>query len=174
MSSELLWHVDDNDQPIGSVTREEAHRDAAIIHRTVLIVLSLLAENIQDGAEDCFVIQKRAANKDKYPSHWTVAASGHVTYLESYKTAAEREVLEELGLPGVGLTWLGAQLVETPEESQYIGIFKGNIDSIQQLTANTEEISELTSVTAAELTHLLASEKFTPAAYRAFAYIMGS
>ena len=45
-------------------------------------------------------LQQRQADKDQYPGHWDSAAAGHLEPGESYETAAQRELQEELGLTG--------------------------------------------------------------------------
>ena len=43
-----------------------------------------------------FYLQRRSANKEKYPLRWDIAVGGHVTYGESFEEALYRESWEEL------------------------------------------------------------------------------
>lgn len=156
--SELLWHVDENDNPIGPIERKKAHSDASFIHRVVLILLR--------DAENNYLLQKRSESKDKYPGAWTVAASGHVDYLESYELAAERELREELGLIGIALTQVNTLLIRTEEESQYVGVFVGEVNKTDEIAVDRGEITDLITVDEKRLLCLLSEEQFTPFAYQ--------
>ena len=45
-------------------------------------------------------LQMRALNDDSFPGHWDFSVGGHVEPNEESQTAAEREILEELGVSG--------------------------------------------------------------------------
>lgn len=164
MSDEILWHVDENDQPIGPgfVDRKTAHSNRDMRHREIVVVLN------QDGKH---LIQKRSKRKDKYPEFWTAAATGHVSYGQSYETAAREELEQELGVLGVALSWLGKVLIETDEESKFVGIFSGTLADDQSITPDPEEVDEVRAVSTRELLLLLQTEKFTPGAYAVLAHL---
>jgi isopentenyl-diphosphate delta-isomerase len=44
------------------------------------------------------ILQKRAANKRLFPSHWDISVGGHVSAGQTHLEAAIRETQEELGL----------------------------------------------------------------------------
>lgn len=86
---ERLQVVDDNDQPIGVATREEAWAKGMIL-RHVYVVLRDLDGN--------FLLQQRNLAKKSNPGKWTWAATGHVDEDETYEIAAPRELQEEIGI----------------------------------------------------------------------------
>jgi len=96
--SGLIQIVDENDQPVGSATKQEAW-DKGLIHRIVRIML------VNDKGE--FLLQRRHPKKDIYPNCWDSSVAGHVDAGEDYDTAAKRELEEELGVTNVELATLG-------------------------------------------------------------------
>lgn len=154
-NTELLWHVDEHDQPLGSVERATAH-EQGFIHRAVLVVLT---DN--DGK---YILQKRASTKKQYPDHWTVAASGHVTYGESYEEAAARETSEEIQVAAGALQLAEVLLVPSAEETQQVGVVMATLSALETMSADPEEVADIIAVTKEELKVLLQTEQFTPAA----------
>jgi len=82
--------VDENDNVIGKASREECHETNKSIHRSVCVLV------INDRNE--MFLQRRSETKDLYGGYYTGSATGHVDYGEDYETAAQRELLEELGI----------------------------------------------------------------------------
>ena len=68
-STELLEHVDQDDNSIGPITREFAHRTGAP-HRAVHVVVW--------NCHGRILLQKRAASKESYPGSWDTSVGGHV------------------------------------------------------------------------------------------------
>lgn len=86
---ERLDIVDEGDRVIGVLGRKEVHR-RRLLHRAVHVF-------VLDG-EGRLYLQRRAWSKDEHPGRWDSSCSGHVDSGESYGTAAERELEEELGI----------------------------------------------------------------------------
>ncbi len=81
--------VDENDRPIGQKLRSEVHR-LKLRHRAVHMFVQ--------RADGALLIHKRTASKEEFPDVWTSSSCGHVNSGESYAEAAERELMEELGI----------------------------------------------------------------------------
>jgi len=107
MSDISIQIVDENNNPVGSATKQEAWRDG-LIHRVVRI-------SILDKAGR-LLVQKRSAQKELFPGRWDNSAAGHVDAGESYEQAALRELNEELGLKGVELEKLGDYYVDVTDD----------------------------------------------------------
>jgi isopentenyldiphosphate isomerase len=87
--------IDDDGRIIGRATREECHRNPALVHRVAhVLVLNRRGE---------LYLQKRAASKDVQPDKWDTSVGGHLALGEDYDDAATRELREELGVNGVAL-----------------------------------------------------------------------
>lgn len=88
MSEDIFDIVNDRDEVIGRAPRSEVHA-RGLMHRAVhVLVFNKHGE---------MFLQKRSKTKDREPSRWGAACSGHVDSGEDYDTAALRELGEELG-----------------------------------------------------------------------------
>lgn len=116
---ELFDLVDERDVVIGVVRRGEAHRNPALIHRSVQTL-------IFDGAGRT-LLQLRSSRKDLYPGYYCASASGHVTAGDSYEATARRELEEELGVSAT-LVPLGVALVRSPLETEMTALFVARSD----------------------------------------------
>jgi 16S rRNA (adenine1518-N6/adenine1519-N6)-dimethyltransferase len=94
---EYLDVVDAEDRVIGRAPRTTIHRDH-LIHRGVHVL-------VVDEHGD-ILLQRRAGTVDTHPGWWDASAGGHVHSGESYRAAAERELLEELGCRHTRLEYL--------------------------------------------------------------------
>lgn len=88
MQEDIFDIVDENDRVVGQATRSEAHAKN-LKHRAVHVLI------FNDEGE--LFMQKRSKNKDTWPGAWDSSCSGHVDSGEDYRTAARRELEEELG-----------------------------------------------------------------------------
>lgn len=89
LAIEYLDVVDENNRVIGTKSRQEIH-EKALRHRSVHIFIF----NTRGG----LYLQKRSLHKDQYPDHWDSSAAGHTDPGETPLEAAQRELMEELGL----------------------------------------------------------------------------
>lgn len=83
MSDIPIQIVDENNNPTGSATKQEAWRDG-LVHRVVRI-------SILDPAGR-LLVQKRSLQKELFPGRWDNSAAGHVDAGETYEQAALREL----------------------------------------------------------------------------------
>ncbi len=86
---EIYDVVDAEDRVIGQATRREIHA-RALLHRSVHTF-------VFDPQGNLF-LQKRAETKDENPGYWDSSSAGHVDAGEDYPAAAQRELMEELGI----------------------------------------------------------------------------
>lgn len=88
-ASEIFDVVNERDEVIDAQPRESVHVNN-LRHRAVhMVVFNSLGE---------LFLQKRSIWKDKNPGVWDSSAAGHVDSGETYETAAQREIGEELGI----------------------------------------------------------------------------
>lgn len=132
--TERLQVVDENDQPIGVATREEAWAKGMILRHVYIVIRDT------DGN---FLLQQRCKKKKSNPGKWTWAATGHVDAGESYDDAAPRELLEEVGLQAE-LSPLGK--LRTSHTNKYglvdcfISVFTGTISRDDKITVEPDEV----------------------------------
>ncbi|QSR88009.1 NUDIX hydrolase [Methylacidiphilum caldifontis] len=109
--------VDDKDKVIGKETRKNVHLKN-LKHRAVHILL-------ENQNKEVF-LQRRSPLKDINPSCWDSSCSGHVLSGEDYDTAAQRELVEELGVkldkPLIKLFKLPA---DTKTGNEFIWVYLG-------------------------------------------------
>lgn len=119
MSEEILLVVDEDDEPVDRVPRDEVH-ERALRHRAVHVLLS------DEGGR--IWLQKRSDRKRTYPGRWTSSASGHVPAGDTLREAARRETEEELGVRCEPLAYLGWLYLEKLElgEREFSHVFAGH------------------------------------------------
>ena len=131
---ELLIQVDEKNNIIGSISRQEAHTTPGVFYRTVYILVK------NDKNE--ILIQRRSSTKDLYPNCWDISVGGHVNFGKSYLETAVREIREELGLivePG-DMKLKGEVLVHLSKSNEYFNVFEYTLKPGEKIEVNAEEI----------------------------------
>jgi len=148
---EWLWHVNERDEVLGKIARDEAHR-RELRHRSGVVLL-------RDERSRVFLTQ-RAASKRIFPNTYDTSASFHVSYGESYEEAAGREALEELGLTGP-LRKLGKFCHDDPPEHQYVMVFAMDYRG-EPIVLDPSEATSGCFYTQAEAERIAHTEPCTP------------
>lgn len=131
---ERLQVVDENDEPIGVATREEAWAKDLILRHAYIV--------LRDG-DGNFLLQQRSLKKKSNPGKWTWSATGHVDAGETYDAAAARELFEEIGVK-TNLTSIGK--LRTIHQNKngildyFITVFTGQIKHDTPITVAPEEV----------------------------------
>jgi isopentenyldiphosphate isomerase len=90
MDEERIDIVDPSGRPLGvAKPRNEVHR-LGLWHKTVHVWIV--------NSTEMLLFQKRSLSRESFPGRWDVSAAGHIAAGESAVLAAQREVLQELGL----------------------------------------------------------------------------
>lgn len=87
--SEILDVVDSDDVVIGSAERSEVYA-RGLSHRIVHVMVR--------DSRGRMLLQLRSAQSSYLPLHWSTSVGGHVDSGESYEEAAQREMMEEIGV----------------------------------------------------------------------------
>ncbi len=134
---ERLQVVDKNDRPIGATTRENAWSNGLILRHAYIVLRD---------SNDNFLLQQRSQYKKSSPGQWTWAATGHVDEGEDYKTAAKRELFEEIGIK-TKLTKVGKIHSSHPNEfgiiDCFITIYTGKIDHETNIIIDPQEVEAI-------------------------------
>ena len=153
MKEELIL-VDDNDNPIGTASREDCHKGMGKRHRAFVVFLF--------DKNGRVLLQFR--NESKLGGNkWDVTATSHVRNGETYETAADRCLKHELGM-SVPLKKIGAytytEHYEGFSENEYCAVLVGKYDG--ELKPNATEMDEVKYTPFDEIKQDL---KKTPAKY---------
>ena len=150
--TEMFEIVDEQDQVIGMAPRSACHGNPALVHRVAhVLVLNSRGE---------LLLQKRSRNKDIQPGRWDTSVGGHLDPGEDYRTAAIREMAEELGLREVPLTFLYKSQIRNEIESENVATFLARHDG--PVCFQQEEIEEVRFWSAGEIDQTLGTGVFTP------------
>ncbi len=113
---ELFDVVDENDRVLRAEERETVHVNN-FLHRAVHILIF--------NSQGDLLLQRRSIWKDRNPGRWDSSAAGHVDSGEDYRTAAERELREELGIGLPSLEWLGKLTPCEQNGWEFIEVYRG-------------------------------------------------
>ncbi|MDG6902049.1 MAG: NUDIX domain-containing protein [Nitrososphaerota archaeon] len=147
---ELLYLVDELDNVIGPVERRDAHRDGKL-HRSGTVFLRR-----SDGR---VLIQHRSRSKETFPGRPDSSAAFHVTYGESYESAAARELLEETGI-SAPMAYAGKFVHRDPPENEVVAVYCCESDEEVRVDPAESEGFEFLSVS--EVDALVTSSRPTP------------
>lgn len=108
-----ITFVDEQDNPIGAGTRQEATEKNLICRIARIFVFNSKGQ---------LLLQKRGPNVS-IPDKWDDSVAGHVDEGEEYLEAAHRELGEELGVKNVELTEVSKYYTERfqPDDKRVIG-----------------------------------------------------
>lgn len=155
--------VNNNDEPIGYADKLEAHQKG-LLHRafSVMLYRSRLDHEIE------VLLQKRA--KEKYHSIelWSNTCCSHPISNETVQEAANRRLMEELGLSNLSLQEIGVFHYHVSLDT---GLIENEIDHVlignyqnETIRLNTSEVSEVRWISLSKLKNELQKnpELYTP------------
>ena len=156
--SEELILVDERDNELGFLSKQQCHDGNGILHRAFsLFVFNAMGE---------LLLQKRSADKRLWPLFWSNSCCSHPRKGESMEVATRRRLQEELDIHAdlefVYKFSYRAQFGEHGSENELCSVFLGRTD--QTYSANANEIAEVRFVSINALSNELQtnSEEFTP------------
>ncbi|WP_326562114.1 isopentenyl-diphosphate Delta-isomerase [Micromonospora sp. NBC_01796] len=145
----LVELVDDGGAVVGETTVAAAHQPPGQLHRAFSVLLVDPAGRV--------LLQQRAAVKTRFPLRWANSCCGHPEPGQSLRTAANRRLVEELGVGPVGLTEVGVHLyfAEDPAtgrvEFEYDHVLRADFAPDQPLRPDPAEVADLRWVDPEEL-----------------------
>lgn len=150
--------VDENDNPIGSASKQEA-TEKNLVKRVVHLALIT--------SENKILLQQRSTTRTTNPGFWTLSVTGHVDENEDYIAAAIRESKEELNLEitPFDLTFIEKYYIEFissqgQKARSFSGLYVAKKDlDINRIIFNLEEVSKIKLVSFLELEELLKDNK---------------
>jgi len=151
--NELFYLVDDQDNELGSISRQEAHADNTKVHRAVYVLVT--------NDKNQMLMQLRSMTKDLYPGIWALGCAGHVKYGQSYRQAAMEELQEELHI-APELFYVTKLLVKAEGESEYCDIFMCKIGDMP-MDFDKDEITDVAWVPINEIQAFVEKNPLPPA-----------
>jgi len=135
-AQEILVLVDDNDNEIGTDTRENCHSGAGKRHRAYTAFI------FHDGK---MILQQRSTKKLLWPGAWDVSFTSHVYPGESYQQAASRRALQELNARVGPLKDVYSFVYFAPQgknaENEFCRVLVGDFDG--KITPNRDEMMDV-------------------------------
>jgi isopentenyl-diphosphate delta-isomerase len=128
--------ISENDEVLGLMDKQQAHENG-LLHRAFSVFLF--------NKQGDILLQKRAAEKYHSPNQWTNAVCSHPRANETYLQAAERRMMEELGITAaitpkfhfIYKADVGGNLWEHELDHVFTGNYEG------EFSLNSEEVSEV-------------------------------
>lgn len=113
------------------------------------------------------LIQKRIQTKDTFPNKWDISVAGHVGAGENLHSAAQREVLEEVGLSVnlndlqfIGNFFIDIKHNEFLIDREYCHVYITELkNSIEDLCLQEEEVAEVELIPLSELKERLVEKE---------------
>ena len=135
-SQEILILVDDDDNEIGTDTRENCHAGKGKRHRAYTAFI------FHEGK---LLLQRRSRKKLLWPGAWDVSYTSHVYPGESYQQAAARRAREELHAKVGDLKDVHSFVYFAPQgpnaENEFCRVLVGDFDG--RITPNPDEMMEV-------------------------------
>jgi isopentenyldiphosphate isomerase len=133
-------YVDSKDNVVGAGSIANAV-DTGIVVRISRVFLQ--------NSKGELLLQKRADTMSALPGRWDQTAGGHVDEGEDYKTAASRELAEEMGIEGVELSEVATFYSEEKDEEKikkrfnkiFTGVYNGEVKIDNDEVADFQWIS---------------------------------
>lgn len=153
----MLVLVDDEDNEIGTDTRENCHLGNGKRHRAYTVFLF-------HGGK--LLLQKRGMNKQLWPGAWDVSFTSHVYPGETYVQAATRKSVQELNARVNNLADAHSFVYFAPQgsyaENEFCRLLVGEFDG--KIVPNPEEIMDVSWATLREVESDLAAnpDEYTP------------
>jgi len=127
---EIIEVVDIHGSVISTAARSDVHRNPALIHQVVHVLVFDRQGNL--------LLQKRSMDKDVAPGKWDTSVGGHVAPGEDIHAAAQRELREELGIEIKDIVFLHRYLFTNSCESELVSTFTGISEG--EIVFNKKEI----------------------------------
>jgi isopentenyl-diphosphate delta-isomerase len=156
--SEPLILVDSDDRIIGYESKQACHEGSGILHRAFSVFIFNAAGEV--------LLQQRSEQKQLWPGFWSNSCCSHPRQGEEMDEAAQRRLLEELGLDSE-LKYLyrfqyQASFGEAGSENELCSVYIGRSDD--PVVVNVNEISSWRFVSVTDLQNELEQhpDQFTP------------
>lgn len=147
--AEYMWLVDENDNPVGRIERDECH-EKRLLHRSVGVFVFNRRGEIW--------VNKRSTKKKIFGGYVDCSVSGHVEYGKTYEQAAQNELAEELQLTD-DVEFLYMVRTRDDVDNMHVAVFKAVTDG--RPVIDIEEADSGWFATLEKVKELIASNQTT-------------
>jgi len=154
---ETLILVDENDNEIGRETREKCHIGKGKMHRALVVFLF--------NRRKMLLIQQRSQKKQLWHLYWDCTVATHVHPNETYESAAQRALKQELGVSATVKRLLAFTYFapfDNHAENEYCTLLVGKYEG--EVNPNPKEVSDFSHAGLLELKEKITreTETYTP------------
>ncbi len=156
--ADQLILVDEDDQPIGTISKTAAHLGEGALHRAFSVLIF--------NRKGELLLQQRSADKPLWPLYWSNSCCSHPKPNETVIEAAQRRIKEELGFDCEAeylykFTYR-AQYRDIGYEHEVCHVLAGF--SNQTVNANPQEVADWRYISAEDLSSEIEAnpDSFTP------------
>jgi len=149
--TEYLYHIDDDDNVLGKMTRAEM-RKKSLLHRAVAVLVF--------NSKGEILVHRRTKTKDIHPGVYDLKVSGCVDYGESYEECALRELNEEIGAVDVELELLFIHKNQEHHDHCIVKIYTTVYDG--PVKAQESEIDWFKFMELDDVKKMIGAEEFNP------------
>jgi isopentenyldiphosphate isomerase len=110
----MINAVDDNDMPIGTITRSSVFRAHANFRVAHILVFNSKGE---------LLVQRLGLNRKRHAGYWGSSVAAYVFASESYENAAARRISQELGIRSDTLLPVGKTTMDDEGCKKFISVF---------------------------------------------------
>lgn len=149
----LIDAVNQSDAPIGVIRRNEVFRKRVNFR---------VAHDLIFNSRGELLVQQLARTRLRHPGFWGSSVAAYVFAGESYQAAAERRLVEELGVRGVALNYVGKTSMEDEGCHKFIGVFSAIHNGPFTFARDHIETLEFLSMSQIHELRANGSREFTP------------
>ena len=149
----MIDRVDDDDVVIGPINRQNIFREQANFRSVHIFVVNSKGE---------ILLQKIAAEKERYPGFWGSSAAGYIFSDESYDQAAIRKLEQELGVKEGSPTLVLKTSMQDENTRKFISLYRLEYEG--PFYPDSQQVDEVRFASVDEINTMIAGgqEKFTP------------
>ncbi len=143
-TDELLFVVDENNQPLEPKTRGEVNEKGLWARTADAMIVNTKCE---------ILCHKRSMKKDKDPGMWDIISGGHMAPNESFEEGVIKELWEELGIRVSTKDLHKFMIFKSNMTYKFMGLFVvfASADQIANIKLEQDEVDEIKWCTSDEL-----------------------
>jgi isopentenyldiphosphate isomerase len=145
--------VDQRDVPVGRIPRNLVFRQRVNFRVVHDLIFNSRGE---------LLVQQLASTRTRHPGYWGSSVAAYLFAGESYQAAAERRLVEELGVQGVPLNYIGKTSMEDNGAHKFIAVFGATYDGPFRFDRNHIGRLEFLPIRVIHELQSTGSRKFTP------------